>query len=422
MVLAAVLAPPVCGQELVDKMVAVVDKSPIFASDVERAVAEDLYVRRLRGEPLPPDSAGLEALRAEMLESLIDRKLVIAKAKKDGAEVTATEVEDGLDQWLSDLVRSSGSEAAFTSELARQGLTLERLKDRYRQEIEEQLYVSKFMRAQFGALSVPDEDLRRFFDAKYDSVPELPEMVGIAHMMITPKVSESQENEAHRRVTAALDRLRAGEAFERVAGEISDDPLTRPSGGEIGLVSPADLQEEISTVAAGLAPGQVSDPVRTRHGIEIVKMEERSGDQYRLRHIFIRLAPGPEDTLRASGLADELRSRLVAGESFEGLARQYSDDPNTRESGGYLGEVELPALEQSYREALAGLSPGEVAPVMRTPLGYQILKLVSRTAARKPDFDEAKQWIRNVIETRKREASFDAWLETARREIYVKKM
>ena len=82
----------------------------------------------------------------------------------------------------------------------------------------------------------------------------------------------------------------------------------------------------------------------------------------------------------------------------------------------------MSALEQSYREAIAGLNPGEISPVIRTAAGYQILKLVSRTAARKADYDEAKPWIRNLIETRKREAQFEVWLEAARQEIYVKKM
>jgi peptidyl-prolyl cis-trans isomerase SurA len=410
------------AQDLLDGIVAIVDKNPVFASDVERAIAEDLYVRRLRGEALPADSAALAALRGEMLESLIDRRLVIAKAKKDGIEVTATEVEDGLDQWLSDLVRSSGSEATFAAELAKQGLSLDDFKGRYRKEIEEQLYVSRFMRQELAAIEVSETDLRHFFDTKYDSIPRLPEVVGIAHIMITPKISEAKENEIHGRVSSALGRIRAGEPFDKVARDVSDDQLTRAAGGDIGLVALADLQDEIAGVAAKLAPGQVSEPVRTPHGIEIVKLEERSGEQYRLRHIFMRFAPGLEDTLRASGLAEDLRARLAGGEDFEALARQYSDDATTKEKGGYLGEVEVSALEQFYRDALVSLNPGEISPVIRTPAGYQILKLVSRTVARGADYDEAKSWIRNVIETRRREAKFDVWLETARQEIYVKKM
>ena len=59
---------------------------------------------------------------------------------------------------------------------------------------------------------------------------------------------------------------------------------------------------------------------------------------------------------------------------------------------------------------------------LRIIRGFQIIKLVSRTASRKPGFEEAKAGIRNVIEARTREALFDEWLDEARKEIYVKRM
>ncbi|MFZ1946407.1 MAG: peptidylprolyl isomerase [bacterium] len=410
------------AQELTDRIAAVVDKTPIFSSDVEKSLAEELYMRRLRGEPTPVDSAELEALRGELLESLIDRRIVLAGAEREGIEVTGTEVEDGLDQWLADLTRSVGSDKAFAAEMEKQGLTLDDFKSRYRKDIEEQLYVSKFMRSKFASVDIAEADLERFFQAKYDSVPSLPEVVGIAHIMIVPAISAAKEEAVHKKVSVVLGRLRAGEAFDKVAREISEDELTRSAGGEIGLVAAADLQGEVAAAVAELEVGEISDPVRTRHGIEIVKLEDKSGDRFHLRHIFVRFVPELEDTARASGLAEDVRNRLVAGEAFETLAREYSDDEATRESGGYLGEVETVALDPSYAAALAGLNPGDVSPVLRTAAGYQILKLVSRTAARKPAYDEAKPWIRNLIESRRRQEVFEGWLKTARQGIYVKEM
>jgi len=403
-------------------MVAVVDKNPVFASDVDAALSEEIYVRRLRGEPLPADSVGLEALRDELLESLIERRIVIAKAKKESVEVSATEVEDGLDQWLGDLIKAAGSETAFSQELARQGFTVADLKDRYRKDIEEQLVVSKFMRRQFGAIAVSDNELGDFFRDKYDSIPSLPEVVEIAHIVITPQVSPGEETEIAARVDRILGRVKRGEAFEKVAREMSDDQTTRAKGGEIGAVALRDLQPDIAAVAAKLAVGQVSDPFRTGLGIEILKLDDMQGDVYRLRHVFVRFAPGAEDTAKTLRLIEEMHTRLSAGEAFETLARKYSEDASTRENGGYLGEIETGALDATYRDAIAALNPGEISQVIRTPVGFQILKLVSRTAARKPSYDEAKPWIKNLIESRKREEQFAKWLDAARHDIYVKKL
>jgi peptidyl-prolyl cis-trans isomerase SurA len=410
------------AQELVDRIVAVVDKNPVLASDVDAALSEEVYVRRLRGEPLPADSAGLTALRDELLQGLIERRIVIAKAKKESVEVSATEIEDGLDQWLSDLIKAAGSEAAFSQELARQGFAVADLKDRYRKDIEEQLVVSKFMRKQFGAIAVSDNELAGFFRDKYDSIPSLPEVVGIAHIVIAPQISPSEETQIAEKVDRVLDRVRRGEAFEKVAREMSDDEATRAKGGEIGAVALSDLQPDIAAAAAKLAVGQVSDPFRTGLGIEILKLDDRQGDTYRLRHVFVKFAAAAEDTAKALGLAEEIQGRLSGGEAFESLARKYSEDASTRENGGYLGEIETSALDTTYRDAIAALNPGEISHVIKTPLGFQILKLVSRTAARKPSYDEAKLWIKNLIESRKREEQFAKWLDAARHDIYVKKL
>jgi peptidyl-prolyl cis-trans isomerase SurA len=410
------------AEEVVDRIVAVVEKDPVFLSEVDDALEEDLYLRSMRGEPLPRDSSELQALRREILEGVIERRIVIAKARKEGLEVTRTEVEDAFDDWLADLIEAAGSEAAFNAELQRQGMTLKDFKAGYRKDIEEQLLVSRFMTQAFRDVMVEERRLKDFYDNKYDSIPAVPEVVGLAHIIIIPRVPPEEEDRAIARVESAIGMLEGGAPFEDVASRASEDMLTKDQGGLIGTVRLEDLQPSLAEIAAGLEPGRVSDPARTPYGIEIVKLDAKEGDAYTLRHIFIRLQPGRTDTARAARLAYEVRDRIAAGESFESMAREYSNDPDTREDGGYVGEIEVDALDTAYRDALAPLQPGEVSDVVRTSRGFQIVKLVSRTASRKPGFDEAKGWIRNVIEARTREALFDEWLEEASKEIYVKRM
>jgi peptidyl-prolyl cis-trans isomerase SurA len=410
------------AQELVDRIVAVVEDEPVLLSDVDNALAELLYVRNIRGEPMPGDSAEVAAIREELLVSIIERRIVIAKARKLGLEVSRTEVEDALDQWLDDLIAQTGSEAAFQMELERQGLNLQDLKAQYREDIEEQLVVSRFMRQEFSNVVVSEAEIQEFYDTKYDSIPRVSEKVGIAHIIIRTRISAEREDAALGRVDAVMTRVRAGEPFEQIALEMSDDVRTKADGGKIGTVSLGDLQEDLAGIAATLEPGQVSDAVRTRYGFEIVRLDAREGDVYTLSHVLIELSPERNDTLAAANRAYEVHDRIVAGESFEALAREHSDDIETKENGGFVGELEIDALDPTYREGLSQLQPGDVSDVIRTPLGFQILKLVSRTAGRTPGLDEARDWIWGMLEARKREALFQEWLEGARHEIYVKRM
>ncbi len=415
------LASTAGAQEMSDRIVAVVDEEPVFLSDVDGALAEDLYVKSLRGEPMPRDSFELEALREDVLEGIIDRRIVIVKAREVGVEVSRTEVKDALDRWLADMIKSAASETVFMNELERQGMTLKDFKARYRKDIEEQLLVSRFMRQEFSSVDVSEDDIQRFYETKYDSIPDLPEVIGLAHIIILPKISGDREERAIGKVERIMERIRSGEPFETVAAEMSEDVLTSRHGGSIGLVSLEDLQDEIAEIAVGLEPGEVSAPVRTRYGLEVVKLDGREGDRYQLRHIFVVLHPDRADTLNAAKLANEVQSQAASGESFESLARQYSDDVDTREDGGYVGEIEVTGLDDAYRESLADLNPGDVSGVIRARHGFQILKLVSRTASRKASFEEAREWVRNIIEARRREELFAEWLEAARGEIFIKR-
>lgn len=407
--------------EPVDRIVAVVEKTPIFMSDIEASIAEELYLRRMRGEPLPATAQELEGLQRELLDALIDRHIVLEKARKEGIVVTRPEVEDALNSWVVDLMQAAGSEQAFMAELDRQGMTLRGLKDRYRSDLREQLIISKFMRSQFISVGVDEADVRRFYDTKYDSIPEIPAVVGLSHILVIPGPSPEEESAAMAKVNRALERIEAGETFADVARDLSEDELTRDSGGMLGTVSRDDLGPEIAEAVITLGPGEISAPTRTRYGLELLRLDDEQDGRLTLSHMFFKLPTTQADTAAASERIRMIRERALAGESFEDLAREYSDDDETREDGGYVGEVEISALGEPHASVLAKMSPGEVSPVLPTDYGFQILKLITKAATRRPSYDESKDWIREILEGRARERQFREWLEVTREEIFVRR-
>jgi peptidyl-prolyl cis-trans isomerase SurA len=407
--------------EPVDRIVAVVEKTPIFMSDVEASVAEEIYLRRMRGEQVPTSPAEIEALRDELLDALIDRHIVLEKARKEGITVTRQEVEEALNNWVVDLMQAAGSEQAFMAELERQGMSLRALKDRYRKDLEEQLIISKFMRSQFPSTPVDEARLRNFYQTKFDSIPEIPAVVGISHILIVPKPSPEKEAAVLAKVSRAVERIESGEPFALVAEEMSEDALTRDSGGLLGTVSREDLGQEIAEAIETLQTGEISEPARTRYGYEIVKVDGETDGEVTLSHIFFKLLTQRADTVAASELAREVRERAVSGESFEKLASEYSDDEQSREKGGYVGEVEVSALGEPHASVISRMNPGEISPVLPTDYGFQIIKLISKAETRKPTYEESKEWIRNLLESRARERRFKEWLEITRDELFVRR-
>lgn len=113
-----------------------------------------------------------------------------------------------------------------------------------------------------------------------------------------------------------------------------------------------------------------------------------------LREMFIEV---PVSTLGVNVAADDaareeaetIRGRLIAGEPFPRLAADLSDGP-TRTNGGLIGPIGVEELSESLQEQVLGMAVGELTEVLRTPTGYQILKLETRTQTQIRTFGEAR--------------------------------
>lgn len=130
------------------------------------------------------------------------------------------------------------------------------------------------------------------------------------------------------------------------------------------------------------------------------------------------------DEEQARRKSASLSQRLRQGEDFAMLAQNYSEDPNSAQNGGDLGFIPESALDKAnvdLRKAITALRPGEVTPVMRTPEGYRILKLITREPAGQRDLSDPKvqQTIRETLINRKDQLLKAAYYEMARNDAKV---
>jgi parvulin-like peptidyl-prolyl isomerase len=107
---------------------------------------------------------------------------------------------------------------------------------------------------------------------------------------------------------------------------------------------------------------------------------------------------------QARARAADVRERLLKGEPFARLAAEVSNSPS-KANGGLIGPIHMDELAPQLQELLGKLKVGDVADVVRTTRGYQVLKLESRTEGRSRTFEEARNDIgRRVIEGKSRAA------------------
>jgi peptidyl-prolyl cis-trans isomerase SurA len=130
------------------------------------------------------------------------------------------------------------------------------------------------------------------------------------------------------------------------------------------------------------------------------------------------------DEAQAKKKIDRIYELLQEGQDFAMLAENYSEDPNSVQSGGDLGFIAQSALDKAntdLRKAVMTLQPGQFSKVIPTPEGFRILKVISKEPAGQRDLNDpaVQQNIRELLTNRKDQLLKEAYYETARNEAKV---
>jgi len=117
--------------------------------------------------------------------------------------------------------------------------------------------------------------------------------------------------------------------------------------------------------------------------------------------------------------AETILQQVRGGADFSTLARQYSDGPSA-ETGGLLGTFKPGELLPGFEEATAQLQPGQISDVVRTRVGFHIIRLEARQAAGMRPFDEVQEELKTAILRDKTERKYQEWLDALRQQAYIK--
>jgi peptidyl-prolyl cis-trans isomerase D len=238
---------------------------------------------------------------------------------------------------------------------------------------------------------------------------QVPNRVHVEHILLmTTGKPDAEVEEIKKRAEDILAQLKKGAKFEDLAKKYSEDPGSKDKGGDIGWIGQGQTVPEFEKTAFSLAPGQLSDPIRTQYGFHIIKVLEKE---------TAHTKPFEEvkDSLRtplllsqadkqASDVADQLSTAIRQSNktSLDELAKQYHLT---------VGETRLvsatdPLLElgnsQDVKDAIFRLHQGELSLPIRSDRGYIILVLKDSQPAHQGSLEEVRD---KVITDLKREKS-----------------
>jgi foldase protein PrsA len=117
--------------------------------------------------------------------------------------------------------------------------------------------------------------------------------------------------------------------------------------------------------------------------------------------------------------ANEVKSKLDAGEDFSTLAKEYSTDTTTAESGGDLGYFSSGDMVAEFEEVAFALGVNEISAPVKTEYGYHIIKVVDHQEAKEANFEDSKEEITDTLMNDKMSTEYTVWLEELKEEYEI---
>ncbi len=415
LLVALTVAAPVRAQELqpIERIAAVVDEEIILQSELDRAVANVMTQYASQPGQLPPR----DVLERQVLERLVLLKLQVARAAGGGVKVTDAQVDSAV---AAVAQQNNTTVEALRERLAGEGLSFNEFRNSIRDEIAVQRLRQNFAQSR---IQVSEAEVDAALAAESGNGVQY----RLAHILVgLPEGASAEQIATAEKKIAGVKALidKSEMDFSAAAVRYSDSPNAL-EGGDLGWRSNDEIPAAFTELLKGVSPGTVVGPLRGPSGFQLLKLVEvRDGSQaaqklteYNARHILIRVTE-VQDAAAAKAKIDTLRARIAGGADFADLAKESSEDANSRTQGGDLGWFDASAFGPAFGNAVTGVSDGGVSEPFRTEAGWHI---VQRIGSRETEGRSATQraQVRETIGRRKLEDEYNRFLREMRGEAYV---
>jgi peptidyl-prolyl cis-trans isomerase D len=269
-----------------------------------------------------------------------------------------------------------------------------------------------------AAVQVSDADVQNEYNANVDTFRK-GEEVKARHILY--KTDAANDAAAKAKAEAAVRKLKAGADFAALAKAESDDPGSKPNGGELPPFGRGQMVKEFEDAAFGASPGSIVGPVKSPFGYHVIKVEEKLPP--RVQPLF-EVASAIRARLQEQRAAEEVkRIGRELSEKVEKIGKPSDDDLRKLATGAvtfneteFLARSDAPAgigANPQFSAILFSLKPGEVSPPVATARGEALVKMAETRKAGLPDLAEVKPRVLLDLAKKKQEDASVATLKQA---------
>jgi len=399
--------------QVLDRVAAVVNEDVVMVSEVNERIRSIKAQFKGQEDRLPPDAILID----QIIDRLVIESLQIQMANRANVDYSDEEVNQSIariaagnkmnvDQFRQAVESEGQSWAEFRAQVKKE-MKLNAVKQGVLQ----------------GRVSVSEAEIENFLNSEQGKM-QTADSYRVSHILlaVNSRSSAEEKTEAEAKANEIFERASKGEDFGRLAITYSraQDAL---QGGDLGWRQAAELPTIFAEKVTDLQAGDVAPVFRSGSGYHIVKVVDRRGPtkqivkQTQVRHILV--APNDlRDDEASLKLANELYQRLNDGEDFAALAKEHSDDPGSKQSGGELGWAMPGQFVPEFEQTMANAKVGKVAMPFRSQFGWHVLEVMDRRDQDMSD-EYLKRQAGNILMQRKMEAETPRWLQELRDDAFI---
>ena len=387
--------------EILDRVAIIVGDGVVLESQVDGMLRNIEKRYQEQGAPMPPK----EVLLEQVQERLIIEELQLQMGRQAGVRVGDGELNEAFERIAQN---NELTLEEFIQSLEAEGESYEDLRSQVRKE----MIIQRVQRGKVGReVDITEQELDGFL-ATEGAVKELSPELFVRQILV------SDENTANMLLTQIND----GADFAKLAVEKSTSS-SATSGGEMGWRNLADLPSLFSDALKNRKKGYISPALKSGSGFYILKLEDKRGDlvrfeeQWKVRHILMMTTKLRDEQFTRSEL-EEVREKVMAGEDFSILAKEYSEDPGSASRGGDLDWLSLGKTAAAFEKMMLESPLEEISPVFESEFGFHFLQVLEK---RTEDLTEEviKDRAYGILFARKYDEELENSLRTTRAEAFV---
>lgn len=393
----------------------------------------DSEIEAFKQELLQQSGGKLEISDCEMLEQIMNRKLLAHHAVIDSIVASEAEVSQNVQRKISYFKQQLGSTEKL---LEFYGFDkMKELTEELNRVEKESLLISKMQQELTADIDITPEEVKRYFKSLEvkDNLPEIGAEIELAQIVLDVKSDPEETKRVIARLREIKKEVEDGGNFKMKAILYSDDPGVVENSGFYTIERNSPFVKEFKEAAFSLEEGDISEPFQSEFGYHILMLEKVKGKQRDVRHILMQAKVDDEAKEKILDSLESLRNKILKLEiDFDEAVLKYSDDIDTRQSKGVImnpvssdSHFDLTNLDPDLYAKVSFLKEGEISRVFyeETRQGkkmYKMLLVKSRTDSHIADINADYVKIQELALQKKKKESIEKWANEKIKETYIK--